>query len=135
MNSRKRKPSSNCTECFENQTRIGKFACSQKFYIRKTFEPCFHLFKKNEFGYSKKGRKFILVKKEEKYSRQMALLLITILKTLDSFQYWNSPPKNSIMDQQLANCNKLYDIATYKRRKVCVTIMKYNVNKPPYIQI
>ena len=39
------------------------------------------------------------------------------------------------MDQELANCNKVYDIATYNRRQVCVTIKNYNVNKPPYIQI
>ena len=39
------------------------------------------------------------------------------------------------MDQEPANCNKVYDIATYNRRQVCVTIKKYNVNKPPYIQI
>ena len=39
------------------------------------------------------------------------------------------------MDQELANCNKGYDSATYNRRQVCVTIRKYNVNKPPYIQI
>ena len=43
--------------------------------------------------------------------------------------------KESTMDQKLANCNKMYDIATYNRRQVCVTIKKYNVNKTPYIQI
>ena len=43
--------------------------------------------------------------------------------------------KESTMDQELANCNKVYDIATYNRRQVCVTIKKYNINKPPYIQI
>ena len=37
------------------------------------------------------------------------------------------------MDQALAN--KVYDIATYNRRHVCVTIEKYNLNKPPYFQI
>ena len=41
----------------------------------------------------------------------------------------------STMDQELANCTKLYDIATYKRRQVCVTIKKYNFNKSPYVQI
>ena len=41
--------------------------------------------------------------------------------------------KESTMDQELANCNKVYDIATYNMRQVCVTIKKYN--KPPYIQI
>ena len=43
--------------------------------------------------------------------------------------------KESTMDQELANCNKVYDIATYNRRQVCVTIKKYNVKKTPYIQI
>ena len=43
--------------------------------------------------------------------------------------------KESTMDQELANCNKVYDIATYNRRQVCVTIKRYNINKPPYIQI
>ena len=38
----------------------------------------------------------------------------------------------STLDQELANCNKVYDIVTYKKRNVCVTIN--NVNKPPYIQ-
>ena len=39
------------------------------------------------------------------------------------------------MDQELAKCNKVYDIATYNRRQNCVTIKKYNVNKPQYIQV
>ena len=39
------------------------------------------------------------------------------------------------MDQEPANCNNVYDIATYNRRQVYVTIKKYNVKKPPYIQI
>ena len=39
------------------------------------------------------------------------------------------------MDQKLANCNKVYDIATYNRRQVCVTIKRYNINRPPYMQI
>ena len=43
--------------------------------------------------------------------------------------------KDSTMDQKLANCHAVYDVAIYKMRRVCVTIKKYNVNKPPYIQI
>ena len=39
------------------------------------------------------------------------------------------------MDQELGNCNKVYDIETYKRWQVCVTIKKYNVKKSPYFQI
>ena len=39
------------------------------------------------------------------------------------------------MEQEHANCHAVYDVATYKKRRVCVTIKKYSVNKPPYIQI
>ena len=39
------------------------------------------------------------------------------------------------MDQELANCNKKYDIAIYKKRQVCATIKIYKANKPLYIQI
>ena len=39
------------------------------------------------------------------------------------------------MDHELANCNKVYDVATYNRKQVCVMIKKYNVNKSPIIQI
>ena len=39
------------------------------------------------------------------------------------------------MDQELDICNRVYEIATYSLRRVCVTIKKNNVNKPYYIQI
>ena len=39
------------------------------------------------------------------------------------------------MDQELDICNRVYEIATYNMRRVCVTIKKYNVNKHPYMQI
>ena len=39
------------------------------------------------------------------------------------------------MHQELDICNRVYEIATYNMRRVCVTIKKYNVSKPPYIQI
>ena len=39
------------------------------------------------------------------------------------------------MEQELANCHAVYDVVTYKKRRVCVTINKYSMNKPPYIQI
>ena len=41
---------------------------------------------------------------------------------------------DSTMEQELANYHTVYDIATYKKRRVCVTIKKYSVNKPHYIQ-
>ena len=42
--------------------------------------------------------------------------------------------KVSTMDQELDICNRVYEIATYNMRRVCVTIKKYIVNKPPYFQ-
>ena len=39
------------------------------------------------------------------------------------------------MDQELDICDRVNEIATYKTRRVCVTIKKYSVSKPPYIQI
>ena len=53
--------------------------------------------------------------------------LIRLLKTYSV--------KDSTMEQELANCHAVYDIATYKKRRVRVTIKKYSVNKPHYIQI
>ena len=43
--------------------------------------------------------------------------------------------KESTMDRELDSCNRVYEIATYNLRRVCVTIKKYSVNKPPYIPI
>ena len=43
--------------------------------------------------------------------------------------------KDSTMEQKLANCHTVYDVTTYKKRRLCVKIKKYSVNKPPYIQI
>ena len=43
--------------------------------------------------------------------------------------------KESTMDQELENCNRVDEIATYNMRRVCVTIKKYSVNKPPYLQV
>ena len=43
--------------------------------------------------------------------------------------------KDSTMEHELANCDAVYEVATYKKRRVCVTTKKYSVNEPPYIQI
>ena len=43
--------------------------------------------------------------------------------------------KESTMDQELEICNRVYEITIYNMRRGCVTIKKYSVNNPPYIQI
>ena len=49
--------------------------------------------------------------------------------------YEGKSGKESTMDQELEICNRVYEIATYNMRMVCVTIKKYSVSKPPYIQV
>ena len=39
--------------------------------------------------------------------------------------------KESTMDQELANCNQVYDIATFNRRQDCDTVKQYNINNIP----
>ena len=39
------------------------------------------------------------------------------------------------MEQVLAICYAVYDVATYKKRRVCVTIKNHSVNKPLYNEI
>ena len=43
--------------------------------------------------------------------------------------------KDSTKDRELDICDRVYEIAAYNMRSKCVTIKKYNMNKPPYIQI
>ena len=40
----------------------------------------------------------------------------------------------STMDQLLDISNRVYKIATYDMRIVCITIRKCSVNKPPFVQ-
>ena len=52
--------------------------------------PAFNYSRKMSWDNSKKDSKSILVKKKEEQSQQLEILLFTLLKTLDSFLYWNS---------------------------------------------
>ena len=127
----------NYIEFAKNQKRIGRFTWSQKPYNGKVyFEPCFQLLKKNESGQIEKTQQNYLGEKEgERISAKWNTVihdaenlgLVPVLKPYSD--------KNSTMEQELANCHAVYDVATYKKRRVCVKIKKYSVNKPPYIQI
>ena len=127
----------NYIEFSKKKTRIGRFAWSQKSYKEKIyFEPCFQLFKQMSWDNSKKDREYIWVKKEGDAISAITNTVIHDAENLDSFLNWNSfLIRTKTMDQELANCNKVCDIATYNRRQVCVTIKKYNVNKPPSIHV
>ena len=127
----------NYIEFAKNQKRIGRFSWSQKPYNGKVyFEPCFQLLKKNESGQFEKTQQVYLGEKEgERISAIRNTVIhdaenLGLVPVLEPYS-----DKDSTMEQELANCHAVYDVATYKKRRVCVTIKKYSVNKPPYIQI
>ena len=129
--------SPNYIEFSKNQTRIWRFAWSQKSYKGKIyFEPCFQLFKKNELGQLEKRQQVYLGEKEGETISAIRNTVIHDAENLGLVPILElTSDKESTMDQELANCNKVYDIATYNRRQVCVTIKRYKNKKPPYIQI
>ena len=129
--------SPNYIEFSKNQTRIGRFAWSQKSYKGKIyFKACFQLFKKNELGQVDKRQWVYLGEREGEEISAIRNTVIHDAKNLGLVPLLElTSDKESTMDQELANCKKVYDIATYNRREVCVTIKKYNVNKTTYIQI
>ena len=80
--------------------------------------------------------KSILVKKKEKQYPQNRNTVIPDAENLGLVPIYEAKSgKESTMDQELDICNRVYEIGTYNMRRVCVTIKKYNVSKPPYIQI
>ena len=127
----------NYIEFAKNQKRIGRFSWSQKPYNGKIyFEHCFQFLKKNESGQIEKTQQVYLGEKEgERISAIRNTVIhdaenLGLVPVLEPYS-----DKDSTMEQELANCHAVYDVATYKKRRVCVTIKKYSVNKPPYIQI
>ena len=95
--------------------------------------PAFNYSRKMSWDNSKKDSKSILVKKKISAIGNTVIHdaenigLVPILELTSE--------KESTMDRELVNCNKVYDIATYNTRQNGVTIEKNNVKKPPYIQI
>ena len=91
--------------------------------------------KENESGQIEKTHQVYLGEKGERISAKRNTVTrdaenLGLVRLLESYSV-----KDSTMEQELAHCHAVYDIATYKKRRMCVTIKKYTVNKPPYIQI
>ena len=127
--------SPNYIEFSKNQTRIGRFVWFQKSYKGKFyFEPCFQLLKINDLG--KKSQQVYLGEKEGEALSTIRNTVIHDAENLGLVSIYEAKPgKESTMDQELEICNSIFEIATYNIRRVCVTIKKYSLNKPPYIQI
>ena len=129
--------SPNYIEFSKNQTRIGRFVWFQKSYKGKfNYEPCFQLLKINDLGQFEKSQQIYLSEKEVE---ALSTIRNTVIHDADNLGdvpiYETKSGKESTMDQELEICNRVYEIATYNMRRMCVTIKKYSVNKPPYIQI
>ena len=129
--------SPNYIEFSKNQTRIGRFVWFQKSYkVKFYFEPCFQLLKINDLGQFEKSQQVYL---REKEGEALSTIRNTVIHDAENLglepTYEAKPGKESTMDQELEICNRVYEIATYNMRRVCVTIKKYSVIKPPYNQI
>ena len=102
----------------------------------KYFEPCFQLFKKNELGQLEKRQQVYLGEKEGEAISAIGNTVFHDAENLGLVPILElTSDQESTMDQELASFNKVYDIATYKRRQVCVTIKRYNIHKFIYVQI
>ena len=96
-------------------------------------EPCFQLLKTNDLAQFEKSQQVYLSGKEGEAIRNTVIHDAENLGLVPIYEAKSG--KESTMDQELDICNRVYEIATYNMRRVCVTIKKYNVSKPPYIQI
>ena len=99
------------------------------------FEPCLQLLKKNELEQIEKSQQVYHGEKEEE---KISVILNTVIHDAENLGFDAVlelySDKDSTREQELANCHAVYGVATYKKRRVFVTIKKYSVNKRPYIQ-
>ena len=102
----------------------------------KYFELCFQLLKTGDLG---KFEKFQQVYLNEEEGEAISAIRNSVVNDAENLGlapvHEANFAKESTMDQELDICNRVYEIATYNMRRVCVTIKKYFVNKSSYIQI
>ena len=99
-------------------------------------EPCFQLLKINNLGQFEKSQHVYPSAKE---GEVISAIRNSVIHDIENFGlvpiYEAKSGKESTMDQELDICNRVYEIATYNMRRVCVATKKCSVNKPPYVQI
>ena len=75
----------------------------------------------------------------EKEGEEISAIRNTVIHDAENLEvvpiYEAKSGKESTMDQLLDICNRVFEIFTYNRSRVCVAIKKYNMNKPIYNQI
>ena len=99
-------------------------------------ETSFQLLEINDLGQFEKSQQVYLSGKE---GEAISAIRNTVIHDADNLEsvpiYEAKSGKEPTLDQELDICNRVYVLATYNMRRVCVTIRKYNVHKPPYFQI
>ena len=111
--------SPNYIEFSKNQTRIGRFVWFQKSYNGIFyFEPCFQLLKINDLGQFEKSQQVYLSEKEGELLSAIQKTVIHHAENLGLVPINEAKSgKESIMDQELEICNRVYEIATYNMRR------------------
>ena len=90
----------------------------------------------NDLGQFEKSQQVYLSEKEGEAISAIRNTVIHDAENLGLVPIYEAKSgRESTMDQELDICNRVYEISMYNMRRVCVTIKKYNVSKPPYIQI
>ena len=123
-------------EFAKNQKWNGRFSWSQKPYNGKTFFELASNYQKNDSGQIEKSQQVYFGEKEAERIPAIRNIVnhdaenLGLVPVLEPYS-----EKDSTMEQELANWHAVYDVATYKKWRVRVTIKKYGVNKPPYLQI
>ena len=88
-------------------------------------EPCFQLLKINDWGQFENSQQVYLSEKE---GEAISAIQNTVIHDAENVGlvpiYEAKSGKESTMDQELDICNRVYEIATYNMRRVCVSQSK-----------
>ena len=107
---------------------LGYFLVPKTYIGKIYFEPCFQFLKKNESGRIENYQQIYLGEKEgENISPKRNTIIHDADKLGLNTLLEPYSDKDSTMEQKLANCHAVYDIAIYKKRRVCATIKNYTV--------
>ena len=100
------------------------------------FETCFQQLKLIDLGQLEKSQQVYLSEKEAEAISANRNNVIHEPENLGLMAIYEAKfGKESTRDQEVDICNRTYGIATYNMRRMCVTIKKYNLNRPPFFQI
>ena len=100
-------------------------------YHESSTFPNFYILTKMNRDKTKKTQQVYLGEKERERTSAVRNTVFHDAENLGSVSVLERYSDNdSTMEQELANCHEVYDVATYKKRRVCVTIKTFSIKKP-----